>query len=84
MPLKPLALSAVKWLRESYGTELGIIGGGGIRAPEDIVDYAAAGADRFAVGSYAMRPSVLNSERWVADLRQSAGAMVKQSQRTQP
>ncbi len=84
VPLKPLALSAVKWLRESYGTELGIIGGGGIRAPEDIVDYAAAGADRFAVGSYAMRPSVLNTERWVADLRQSAGAMVKQSQRTQP
>ena len=84
VPLKPLALDTVRWLRQTYGNDIGIIGGGGIREPQDILDYAEAGADRFAVGSYAIRPSALKGERWVADLRSCAGAMVSQSRKAQP
>ncbi len=71
-PLKPLAVDCVAWLRSEFGPELGIIGGGGIRSAQDVADFAEAGADRFAVGSYAVRPSVLRSDDWVADIRAAA------------
>lgn len=70
-PLKPLALAAVRWLRAEFD-DVGIIGGGGIRTPADVAAYAAAGADRFAVGTLAMRPSALRSDAWVADVRAAA------------
>ena len=71
-PLKPLALDAVAWLRQEFGPELGIIGGGGIRSAADIAEFAQAGADRFAVGTYAMRPAALRSDEWVSDLLAAA------------
>lgn len=71
-PLKPLALESVAWLRAEFGADLGIIGGGGIRSAQDVVDFAQAGADRFAVGSYAVRPSALHSDDWVTEIRSAA------------
>lgn len=71
-PLKPIALDVVRHLRQTYGDGIRIIGGGGIRAPQDVADYADAGADRFAVGTYAMRPSALRSDRWVAEILAAA------------
>ena len=71
-PLKPLSLQVVKWLRSELGSQGGIIGGGGICTPGDVTEYAEAGADRFAVGTYAMRPSAPFSDKWVADIRASA------------
>ncbi len=76
VPLKPLALDAVRRLRSDYGSQVGIIGGGGIRTPRDLRDYAEAGADRFAVGTYAMRPAALVSDAWIADLRAAAREVV--------
>ena len=71
-PLRPLALDCVARLRHRYGTSVNIIGGGGIRSAADVAEFAAAGADRFAVGSYAMRPGALSSDRWVAGIREAA------------
>lgn len=76
VPLKPLALDAVRRLRAEFGSELGIIGGGGIRGPQDLVEYAEAGADRFAVGTFAVRLSALRSDDWVVELREAAGGLV--------
>jgi dihydroorotate dehydrogenase len=75
-PLKPLALTVVERLRARYATDVRIIGGGGIRAAADIADYARAGADRFAVGTHAMRPSALRSDAWAADLIAAADAHI--------
>lgn len=77
-PLKPLSLQVVKWLRAELGPQVGIIGGGGICAPTDVVEYAEAGADRFAVGTFAMRPSAPFSDKWVSAIRSSAQDMVRQ------
>jgi dihydroorotate dehydrogenase len=71
-PLKPIALQAVSWLRAEFGQATRIIGGGGIRSAADINDFAQAGADRFAVGSLAMRPSAPFSEKWIAGVRAAA------------
>lgn len=76
VPLKPLALDAVRRLRAEYGAHISIIGGGGIRAPADLRDYADAGADRFAVGTFAMRPTALRGEAWIRELRQRAQTLV--------
>jgi dihydroorotate dehydrogenase len=78
VPLKPLALGVVAWLRDRYGASVGIIGGGGIRSAGDVGDYASAGADRFAVGTYAMRPSALSrSENWLTDIKGAANSAVR-------
>lgn len=71
-PLKPLSVQVVAWLRANYGRHVGIIGGGGIRSAADVTDFADAGADRFAVGTYAMRPSALRGEGWIAAIRDAA------------
>lgn len=70
-PLKPLSLEAVAWLRARL-PHAGIIGGGGISNGQDIADYAGAGADAFAVGSYAMRPAALVSDTWISEIRAAA------------
>lgn len=49
-PLKAVALDVVKAIKDAAPDAL-VIGGGGITTPEDVDDYAKAGADRFAVGS---------------------------------
>jgi dihydroorotate dehydrogenase len=75
-PLKPISLQVVKWLRSELGPQGGIIGGGGISAPEHVIEYADAGADRFAVGTFAMRPSAPFSDKWVSEIRSVARDVV--------
>lgn len=72
IPLRPLSLSCVSWLRDEFGDGVRIIGGGGIRTPDDVRAYAAAGADRFAVGTLVMRPGALFGDRWIAPVRAAA------------
>lgn len=72
-PLKPLSLHCVKYLRNSAdGADLTIIGGGGIYEAEDIDDYAAAGADHFAVGTKTMNPALLFSYKTLQPLIEKA------------
>lgn len=71
-PLRPLAVRAVTWLRQSLGNDVGIIGGGGIRGPEHVVEFADAGANRFAAGSVALSPATLRGDQWVAPIRAEA------------
>jgi len=49
-PLKAVALDVVKRVKDAK-RDVTVIGGGGITGPEDVVDYAKAGADHFAVAS---------------------------------
>ena len=61
-PLKPLALEVIEKLRAmSGGSRLTIIGGGGIQEADDLDEYAAVGADHFALGTVLMSPVVLFS-----------------------
>ena len=71
-PLKPISLQVVRWLRSEFGDTVRIIGGGGIRTSADVMEYADAGADRFAIGTAALRPSTAYSDRWVTDVRTAA------------
>lgn len=72
-PLKPVALQCIRQLRSGpRGSELLIIGGGGITTPADIDDYAAAGADHFAIGTRAMSPLLLLTHQPLAPLIQHA------------
>ncbi len=54
--LKPFSLWAVEYLRDRFGPEITIIGGGGVTCEEDIREYAQAGADHVAVGSMLFFP----------------------------
>jgi len=78
-PLKPIGLSVVQRLRDEFGPELGIIAGGGIRTAADVHEYAQAGADRFAIGTLAMRPSAPFSEKFLAEVRRAASDAVSGS-----
>ena len=60
-PLMPLSLRCVAELRERFGDEAFVIGGGGVTGPGDVDEYAEAGADRVAVGTKAMNPALLVS-----------------------
>lgn len=64
-PLKPLALECIHRLRGEIAgdraDELLLIGGGGIREPDDIDAYAAAGVRHFALGTKVMHPRYLFS-----------------------
>ena len=76
-PLKPVALQCIRDLRgRAWMAGVSILGGGGIREPGDVDEYAAAGADRFAVGSYVMNPALLISHRRVVPLRERAERVV--------
>ncbi len=54
--LKPLSLWAIEYLRDRFGSEITIIGGGGVTTEEDIREYHQAGADHIAVGSMLFNP----------------------------
>ena len=72
-PLKPVALQCIRDLRcRSYGNDLTIIGGGGIREPRDIDEYHNAGANHFALGTKLMNPRYLFSHRPLKPLFQRA------------
>lgn len=74
-PLLPLAVNTVQWIRARHGSAVSIIGGGGIRTPHDIALFASAGADRFAIGTYALRLAAVSGDRWVQDIRAAAQAL---------
>jgi dihydroorotate dehydrogenase len=59
LPLMPLALWAVEEVRQAFGADVRIIGGGGVTCAEDVDAYLAAGANHVAVGS-----AFLNPFRW--------------------
>ncbi len=68
-PLKPVALQCIRELQELGGVDrLTIIGGGGITTPADIDEYAAAGAMHVAIGTKAMNPRLLWTDRPVRAL----------------
>ncbi len=62
-PLKPFSIQCIWDIRQNLGgsvrDELLIIGGGGITTPQDIDDYAAVGARRFAIGTKVFNPVYL-------------------------
>ena len=68
--LLPVALEAVRQLREAY-PEAKIIGGGGITTLEDAQEFRARGANHVAVGSVLFSPW-----RW-REVRKIAGAMTQ-------
>ncbi len=71
-PLKPIALQCIRDVRSIAAAmgvkDLRIIGGGGITIPSDIDDYAAAGADHFAVGTKCFNPRTLFGDAVLAPL----------------
>ena len=76
-PLKPVALQCIQRLFELLGDasgELRIVGGGGIRAPVDIDEYAGAGVHAVAVGTKTMNPRYLVSYGGLVPLRERADA----------
>jgi dihydroorotate dehydrogenase len=77
-PLKPVAIQCIREVRQiaaSMGVkEFRIIGGGGITVPSDIDDYAAAGADHFAIGTKCFNPRVLFGDGVLRPLIERANA----------
>ena len=72
-PLKPVALTAIRDLRaQDWGRDALVIGGGGVRVAADVDDYAAAGADAFAIGTITMNPWLLVSHARVRPILQAA------------
>jgi dihydroorotate dehydrogenase len=64
--LTPLALAAVRYLRETY-PDVFIIGGGGIRHPADAIDFLTMGANRVAIGSMLFNPFNWSMVRPIAE-----------------
>jgi len=64
VPLKPLSLRCIRFLRATQaGDQLVLIGGGGVYTVADIETYAAAGADHVALGTKTMNPRLLFSHQ---------------------
>jgi dihydroorotate dehydrogenase len=55
-PLKQYSLWAVAEVRQTWGNEVDITGGGGITGVEDVYDYIKAGANRVSVASMLLNP----------------------------
>jgi len=71
-PLKGESLKVVRHVREKYGDAVKIIGGGGIYEPDDVDDYADAGADRFSVATKVFHPKYLFSAAGLRPLIEQA------------
>lgn len=75
-PLKPLALRCIGDLLamapDSVRRDLTVIGGGGITTPQDIDDFADAGANCFALGTKVMHPRYLWNHARLEPLLQRA------------
>lgn len=67
-PLKPIALEVVRAMRREYADAIGIIGGGGVRTPQDVDEFVAAGANHVALGTITMNPILLLTHRPIAPL----------------
>lgn len=55
-PLKQYSLWAVEEVKQKWGNDVTVIGGGGITGVDDVRDFVAAGADHCAVGSLLFNP----------------------------
>jgi len=79
-PLKPLALACIARLFEvapaGVREELRIVGGGGIRAPSDVDDYARLPVHAVAVGTKVMHPRYLVSHRGIAGIARRAAELL--------
>jgi dihydroorotate dehydrogenase len=63
--LKPYSLWAVEEVKQTWGEEVIVIGGGGVTCVEDIQDYVDAGADHVAVASTLGNPlNIRKLPRW--------------------
>lgn len=54
--LMPFSLRAVEEIKQRWGDEVRVIGGGGISTPDDVAVYRKAGADHVAVASMLLNP----------------------------
>jgi len=54
--LKPVSLHVIRKIRENYGSDIWIIGGGGITCTDDIDEYFEVGADYISIGSTLFNP----------------------------
>lgn len=81
--VKPVSLQCIRDLRERLSpedrAELHIIGGGGIRTPQDIDLYAAAGAERFAIATKVFNPKYLFSHAGIQPLIERANRAAQHS-----
>lgn len=75
-PLKPVALQCIRRLEELAGDatwpEVRVLGGGGVREPRDVDDYAAHGVCAVAVGTKVMNPRYLLSHHGLDAIRERA------------
>ncbi len=55
-PLKQYSLCAVEDIKDEFGSEVTVIGGGGITCLDDVRDYVKAEADHVALGSMLLNP----------------------------
>lgn len=58
-PVKQFSMWAVEELKQKWGNNIRVIGGGGVTTEQDIIDYKKVGADHVAIGS-----AFLNPFRW--------------------
>ena len=76
-PLKPVALHCIRTilggLSDEQRREVRIIGGGGVREPADVDDYADAGASHVAIATKVMNPMCLLTHRPLRPLIERAG-----------
>jgi dihydroorotate dehydrogenase len=54
--LKPYSLWATSELKDKWGKDVDVIGGGGITLLADVIDFLSAGADRISVASMLFNP----------------------------
>lgn len=72
--LKRISLDVVKRIKDAR-PEITVIGGGGITAPADVVEYKKAGASHFAVASALLNPiRLLRRESWLKNLSLAASS----------
>ncbi|MEE9405286.1 MAG: hypothetical protein V3V20_10355 [Algisphaera sp.] len=78
LPLKPVALTAIRDLRQQpWGRDALVIGGGGVRSVEHVDEYADAGADVFAIGTLTMNPWLMVSHARVRPILAAATRKTK-------
>ena len=81
-PLQPLSLRCVADLRERFGEEAFVIGGGGVTTPEDVDEYIRNGADRVAIGTKAMNPKLLLTDKPLRAILEHAAASASKPKST--
>ena len=67
--LRPLAVNAVRDIRERFGSKLAIVGGGGVLLPEHALEFVEAGAGAVAIGSGLLR--LTGRRAWAAEIEKA-------------